>query len=117
MSKAKSDKPQRQNLDFDHVAFSIVQLEIDQNSTIPSQRIMQIVTRDGVTKAYVTESSYFKGEMYRFLSQFIESSYDNSIMKTQPVLGPVDGGRHWVHLNEDTLEGKPQKRVSPEKFE
>jgi hypothetical protein len=105
-------------LEFDHVAFSIVQLEVDQgNVGIPSQRILQLVTRDGVTKSYVTESSYFKGEMYRFLAQFMEKSYDNSIMKQQPTLAPIDGGRHWVHLNDDTVNGKPQKRVSPEKFE
>jgi hypothetical protein len=55
--------------------------------------------------------------MYRFLAQFMEKSYDNSIMKQQPALASVDGGRHWVHLNDDTVNGKPQKRVSPEKFE
>jgi hypothetical protein len=112
MSKKKSA------LDFDHVSFSVVQLDIDQGTSgIASQRILQAVTRDGVTKAYVTESSYFRGEMFQFLARFIESSYEQSIMKQQPALGSVDGGRHWVHLNDDTVNGKPQKRVSPEKFE
>lgn len=111
MSKKKAP------LDFDHVSFSVVQLDGDQNSPIPSQRIMQIVTRDGITKAYVTESSYFKQEMYLFLAKFLERSYESSIMKQLPALTPVDGGRHWVHLSDDTVNNRPQKRVSPEKFE
>lgn len=102
---------------FDHVSFSIVQLPSDQNSTVPSQRILQIVTRNGETKSYVTESSYFRGETYAFFAAFVEKSFDKSIRKDQVALSPVDGGRYWVRFNEDTLEGKEQKRASPENFE
>lgn len=102
---------------FDFTAFSIVQLPVDQNTPIPSQRILQTVVRNGDVKQYVSESSYFRGEMYAFLAKFIELSFEASIQKKKTALTPVAGGRYWMHFNQDTWEGKPQKRVDPEKFE
>lgn len=113
----KKEKDKEAAFLADHVAFSIVQLPVDQNSPITTQRVLQFVTREGETKVYATESSYFKGEMYSKLSDFIEESMEVSIMKQQTTLAPVRGGRYWVPFNEDTLSGKPQKRVDPEKFE
>lgn len=101
----------------DVVSFSIVALPVDQNSTVASQRVLQIVTKNGVTKTYVTESSYFKGEVYQNLSKFIELSYEASIRRDQMALKPVTGGRYWVHFGEATLNGDKQKRVNPELFE
>lgn len=113
----KKETPSATPASFNVTTFSIVQLPVDQNSSIPSQRILQTVTKDGQTKQYVSEVPYFRGEMYQFLSRFIELSFETSIRKNQIALKAVDGGRYWVHFNEDTLAGKPQKRVSPEKFE
>lgn len=114
--KAKSDQPEH----FDCVSFSIVQLPLDQ-ANFACQRVLQVVTKSGVTKKYVTESAYFRGELYKNLSTFIEQSYESSIRKAQPALSPVKGGRHWVRFSEDMLskdfKATELKRLSPEDFE
>ena len=114
---AKHEKKKEPTKEFDYASFSIVQIPVDQNSPVPSQRILQTVVKDGETKTYITESSYFRGEAYQNLSHFIELSYERSIMKKKHALTPVLGGRHWLRFCDLTLDGKEQRRINPEKFE
>jgi hypothetical protein len=97
--------------------FSIVQIPCDQGPPVSTQRILQIITRDGESKKYVTESSYMRGELEALFARLITLSYERYIMKRQPALGPVAGNLYWVHLSEDTLRDKKQPRVDPEAFE
>lgn len=97
--------------------FSIIQLDVDQGPPVPTQRVLQVVMRDGETKQYVTESSYFRGELMEFFAVLVSTSYEKSIMRKLSSLKPIDGQKYWVHFNSETTEGKRQPRVSPEAFE
>lgn len=99
------------------VLFSIVQLTVDQGPPIPTQRIVQVVYRDGVEKMYVTESAYFRSELMEILAELITNSYDESIMKRHRFLRPATAQKYWVHFTPEIVEGGRGERVNPENFE
>lgn len=114
MSK-KHPKPQPvENFLPSNTYFSFLRLQQDQHPSVPCERLVQMVIKDGVVTTYVTESAYIRDEALQILDRLLDNGYEYGLMKEKATMVCSKDKIHWRELTPALVEGNPGPRVDPE---
>lgn len=95
--------------------FSVHQLPCDLLPKPAAQRIVQLVHYgDGKLRCFFSENAYHRGELFEIHGSLFRRSFDLTVVKGFPNLGPHKGKIHWCEFTEEFYQKGKGPRINPE---